>query len=193
VSRIKRLIHSYGKYIAIPWREDAAPLQRVIFCVYNENEELRLRAKIDEFELVTRQAGHEWAVFDLTDSFASWLAGQRYAVNYFQKPHLLATLLPKYLIYIVSEFERFLAACLRADPHRQKRAVGKESVVAIKGVGSLFGFLKVKEVIDKLAPLVSGRLLVFFPGSYENNNYRLLDGYDGWNYLAVPITADKEF
>ena len=183
MSRIKRLIHSYGKYISIPWREDAAPLQRVIFCVYNENEEPRLRAKIDEFELVTRQAGHEWAVFDLTDSFASWLAGQRYAVSYFQKPHLLATLLPKYLTYIVSEFERFLA----------ERAVGEESVVAVKGVGSLFGFLKVKEVIDKLAPLVSGRLLVFFPGSYENNNYRLLDGYDGWNYLAVPITADKEF
>ena len=34
---------------------------------------------------------------------------------------------------------------------------------------------------------------IFFPGSYEDNNYRLLDGYDGWNYLAVPITADKEF
>ena len=27
-------------------------------------------------------------------------------------------------------------------------------------------------------------LLIFFPGSYENNNYRLLDGYDGWNNLA---------
>ena len=71
--------------------------------------------------------------------------------------------------------------------------IGEESVVALKGVGSLFGFLKVKEVVDKLAPMVKGRLLVFFPGSYENNNYRLLDGYDGWNYLAVPITADKEF
>jgi len=53
--------------------------------------------------------------------------------------------------------------------------------------------LKVKDVVDALAPLVSGRLLVFFPGSFENNNYRLLDGYDGWNYLAVSITADKEF
>jgi hypothetical protein len=59
-------------------------------------------------------------------------------------------------------------------------------------VGSLFGFLKVKQVVDELAPLVPGRLLVFFPGSYENNNYRLLDGYDGWDYLAVPITADTE-
>ena len=49
-----------------------------------------------------------------------------------------------------------------------------------------------REVVDDIAPLVTGRLLIFFPGAYENNNYRLLDAYDGWNYLAVPITADKE-
>jgi hypothetical protein len=34
-------------------------------------------------------------------------------------------------------------------------------------------------------------LLVFFPGQFDNNNYRLLDARDGWNYLAVPITADQ--
>ena len=39
--------------------------------------------------------------------------------------------------------------------------------------------------------MVPGRLVVFFPGSYEDNNYRLLDAYDGWGYLAVPITADQ--
>ncbi len=183
MSRIKELIKSYSKYIAVPWRDDAAAAQRVIFCVYNENEELRLRAKIDEFELVTRQSGHEWAVFDLTDTFAQWLASQRYTDSYLQKPHLLATLLPKYLEFIGEQFALFL----------REQEIGAESVVALKGVGSLFGFLKVKEVVDKLAPMVTGRLLVFFPGSFDNNNYRLLDGYDGWNYLAVPITADKEF
>lgn len=183
MSRVKRLIQSYGKYIAVPWRDDVASAQRVIFCVYNETEERWLRAKVDEFEIVTRQAGHEWAIFDLTDTFANWLASQRYAKSYFQKPHLLSTLLPKYLDFITDEFNIFL----------QKNEINEDSVVAIKGVGSLFGLQKVKEVVDKLAPMVKGRLLVFFPGSYENNNYRLLDGYDGWNYLAVPITADKEF
>jgi len=183
VSRIKRLINSYSSFIAVPWRDDAAAAQRVIFCVYNEDEELRLRAGIDEFEIATKQTGHEWAVFDLTDSFAGWLSGQKYAEKYYQTPNLISPLLSKYLPYIVGEFKNFLA----------ERSVGKEFVVAVKGVGSLFGFIKAKEVVDKLAPLVSGRLLVFFPGSFENNNYRLLDGYDGWNYLAVPITADKEF
>jgi hypothetical protein len=183
VSKIKRLVQSYAKYISIPWRDDAAAAQRVVFCVYSEAEERRIRAKMDEFEIVTRQAGHEWALFDLTDTFAIWLASQRYARSYFQKPHLLSTLLPKYLTFITDQFEAFL----------QKNDIGPDSVVAIEGVGSLFGFLKVKEAVDKLAPMVKGRLLVFFPGSYENNNYRLLDGYDGWNYLAVPITADKEY
>lgn len=183
MSKIKRLVHSYGNYISVPWRDDAAPPQRVIFCVYNETEERWLRAKIDEFEIVTRQADHDWAVFDLTDTFAVWLASQRYAKSYFQKPHLLSPLLPKYLTFITEELATFL----------QKNDIGNNSVVAITGVGSLFGFQKVKEVVDLFAPLVKGRLLIFFPGSYENNNYRLLDGYDGWNYLAVPITAGKEF
>ncbi len=183
MSRISRLIQSYQKYISVPWREDAAAAQRVIFCVYNENEERWLRANVDEFEIVTRDAGHEWATFDLTDTFSVWLASQRYARNYFQQPHLLSTLLPKYLAFIASEFDAFL----------KNEDIGADSVVAIQGVGSLFGLLKVKDVVDKLAPMVGGRLLVFFPGSHENNNYRLLDGYDGWNYLAVPITADKEY
>ena len=183
MSKIKRLTQCYSKYIAVPWRDDAAAAQRVIFCVYNETEELRLRAKVDEFEIATRAAGHDWALFDLTDTFPNWLASQRYAKSYFEKPNLLLTLLPKYLTYIETEFAAFL----------QTKGANEGFVVALKGVGSLFGFLKVKEVVDKLAPMAKGRLLVFFPGSYEDNNYRLLDGYDGWNYLAVPITADKEF
>ena len=183
MTKIKRLILSYSKFIAIPWRSDAAAAQRVIFCVYDEVDELRLRAKIEEFEIATKNSGHEWASFDLTDTFADWLRAQRYAKTYFQRPDLLCALLSKYLVFITEEFEKFLQTNSLKDDH----------VVALTGVGSLFSLLKVKEVVDNLVPLVEGRLLVFFPGSYENNNYRLLDGYDGWNYLAVPITADKEF
>jgi Domain of unknown function (DUF1788) len=182
VSKIKRLLQGYSNYIAIPWRDDAAAAQRVIFCVYPESEERALRVKIDEFEIVTKQADHDWVVFDLTDSFACWLSPQRYAHSYFQNPQLLSSLLPKYMDFIENQFSQFLI----------NHHVNENSVVALSGVGSLFGFLKVKEVVDRVAPHVKGRLLVFFPGSYENNNYRLLDGYDGWNYLAIPITADKE-
>ena len=180
MSRIDRLLESYRKHIAVPWKADAAPMQRVIFCVYDQEDELRLRVRTDEFELATRQAGYEWALYDLTDTFASWLSTHRYAEAYFRKPDLLP--ISGYLKHITAEFAAFADA----------QAAGPEHVVALKGVGSLFGLLKVKEVVDRLAPAVSGRLLVFFPGSFEDDNYRLLDGYDGWNYLAVPITADRK-
>lgn len=182
MSKVKRLLGSYARFIEVPWRDDAAAAQRVIFCVYHETDELRLRARIDEFELATINAGHHWALFDLTNSFAAWMAGQKYATRYFQQPNLLASILPGYATCVVERFKEFLL----------QHHVGENHVVALKGVGSLFGFLKVKGVVDQLAPLVGGRLVVFFPGSYEDNNYRLLDGYDGWNYLAVPITADKD-
>lgn len=181
-SKLKRLVENYARHIQVPWRDDAAALQRVIFCVYNEADELRLRARIDEFEIVTREAGHDWHLFDLTDTFADWLSSQRYAKSYFKKPDLVTTLLPKYKEAIALKFDDFLA----------DKKVDHNSVVALQGVGSLFGFTKVKEVVDDLAPKVQGRLLVFFPGSYEDNNYRLLDAYDGWGYLAVPITADRD-
>jgi len=180
MSKIKRLVDSYGKFIALPWRDDAAAAQRVVFCVYPETEELRLRANIDEFELATTRAGHEWMTFDLTDSFARWMSEQKYAKAYFRSPAKLATVIHRYLDWLETRFTTELDVS----------GTGNNHVVTLYGVGSLFGLLKVKEVVDRLAPHVPGRLAVLFPGSFENNNYRLLDGYDGWNYLATPVIAD---
>jgi hypothetical protein len=182
MSKVKRLVSNYARHIEVPWRDDAAAAQRVIFCVYPETEELRLRARIEEFELATTKAGHRWLLFDLTDTFADWMASLKYAKSYYRDPALLKTLLPTYQVFLVEKIQALLDETQATD----------QDVVAIKGVGSVFGFLKVKELVDKIAPMVKGRLVLFFPGSYEDNNYRLLDGYDGWNYLAVPITADKE-
>ena len=65
----------------------------------------------------------------------------------------------------------------------------ENTVVALSGIGSLFGFLRVSEILPMVEPHIRGRLLVFFPGVYEHENYRLLDARDGWNYRAVPILA----
>lgn len=181
MSKLKRLLQSWERFIRTPWRNDIAAAQRVVFCVYDPAEERSLRARIEEFELATRSAGHGWQPFDLTDSFAQWLGAQRYAQKYFEKPELLNTLLPKYLEFLGQRFVAFIAETGADD----------NAVIAVSGVGSVFGLCKVKDMVDAFAPQVRGRLLVFFPGSFENNNYRLLDGYDGWNYLAVPITADQ--
>jgi hypothetical protein len=67
--------------------------------------------------------------------------------------------------------------------------VNKETVVAVLGIGSLFGLTRASVLFETVAPFVLGRLLGFFPGRHEGSNYRLLDARDGWNYLAVPITA----
>ena len=185
MSKIKQLLGNFSSYIEVPWRDDSSAEERVVFCVYSEYEECRLRFTIDEFEIATKKAGHEWAIFDLTHTFAEWLAPQPYAKSYYQKPHLIKTLLPKYLLYLDHKFTHFI----------EREACNKNTVIALKGVGSLFGLLKVKCLVDQLAPHSKGRLLVFFPGSYisKDNNYRLFDAYDGWNYLAAPITAETTF
>ncbi|MFH1688626.1 MAG: DUF1788 domain-containing protein, partial [Candidatus Eisenbacteria bacterium] len=56
------------------------------------------------------------------------------------------------------------------------------------GVACLFGLTRLSLVLKEVVKDIRGRLVVFFPGEYEENNYRLLDARDGWNYLAVPIT-----
>lgn len=182
MSKIESLLQNYQKHVRIPWRTDAAPMQRVWFCVYDPKDEKTLRIKLDEFELVTIQSSKKWFLYDLTDSFANWLSTHPYAEKYFKNPKLLKTILPNYKSYLLRNIDDCIA----------NRGADAETAFALRGVGSLFGLLKVKELIDSIAPLVKGRLVVFFPGTYESNNYRLLDGYDGWSYLAIPITADKE-
>ena len=181
MSKIKSLLESYRQYISIPWRQDAAAAQRVIFCVYDENEERTLRLYIDEFEIATKGTNHQWLRFDLTDTFAVWLSSLKYVEKYYRQPEILEGVFSEYLNWLIAEFKKFI----------EIQNINSDCVVALNGVGSLFGILRIKEVVDAIAPMVPGRLLVFFPGSFENNNYRLLDSYDGWDYLAVPITSEK--
>jgi hypothetical protein len=64
-------------------------------------------------------------------------------------------------------------------------------VVAVIGIGSLYGIVRASAVIDRLVRStdIPGRLMFFFPGDRDRRNYRLLKARDGWNYLATPIEA----
>lgn len=182
MNKVEQLLENYRTHIDIPWQTDRSAQQRVIFCVYPEYQELRLRVRLDEFEIATKQAEHDWSLFDMTNMFPEWMESRKkYLKRNFENPETLLTALPKFKQFIAEKFRLFC----------EEKCCGPNDVVAVSGVGSLFGFIKVKEVIDLIAPMVSGRLVVFFPGSYENNNYRLLDAYDGWGYLAIPITSDQ--
>ena len=82
------------------------------------------------------------------------------------------------------EFREEVARRLRA----RLDAAGENEVVAVLGVASLYGFLRVSEAIRSVEQAIRGRLVVFFPGTKNENNYRLLDARDGWNYLAQGVT-----
>ena len=85
-----------------------------------------------------------------------------------------------------AEFANVVAERIRAKLTRND--VTEDSVVAVFGVGSLNGLTRMSKVLKLIEGDIKGRLVVFFPGEYEENNYRLLDARDGWNYMAIPIT-----
>lgn len=177
MGRIDRLAERYRRHIALPWRKDLAGAERTIFIVYDKSDERRLRARKALFEMATRELGHGWTDCDLTRTFAMWMADVEYRDSYFESPQDLDLKLDDdFLNHVADRVRRALA---EADDN---------SVVAVSGIASLFGFLRVSELMQAIEPDVEGRIAVFFPGEYEDGNYRLLDARDGWNYLATPIT-----
>ena len=183
MARIEDIAERYGRHIATPWQRTIAGAQRVVMVVYDKELERTLRARKLAFETATRQAGHEWFEVDLSDAFAAWMAADDYRDEYFSSPEDLQ-------LKLEAEFPEFVAARIREVLRDSE--VTNNSVVAVIGVGTLFGFARISQVLKKVEADIKGRLVVFFPGQFERNNYRLLDARDGWNYLAVPITQHGE-
>ena len=185
MSRIETLRKNYQRICGMPWDRNVAGPQRVWVAVYDKEDERKLRLRIGVFEEATLATGHRWHRCDLTDAFAGWLLrpdNVGYAGSYFESPELLDD-------GPLAEFQEAVAHQIVEEMNALDDP--DDTVVAITGVASLFGFTRISQVLPLVEPHVRGRLLVFFPGVYENNNYRLLDARDGWNYLAVPITAQE--
>ena len=184
MGRIEQLAHKYGTHIRAPWQRTVSGAQRVIIVVYDPELERTLRARKSLFENETEPLLRTWREVDVTDAFARWMAEQGYREEYFASPEDLRLKIDGER----SEFSTFVADEIR-DALRRAAEDSRDTVVAVFGIGSLFGFARVSQILQDIEPDISGRLAVFFPGQYENNNYRLLDARDGWNYLAVPITV----
>jgi hypothetical protein len=129
--------------------------------------------------MATTATGRRWRLVDLTDTFARWMADTNYRDDYFKEPETLT-------MKLRSDFLQYAASRLREALTAE--GVDEDTVVAVQGVACLFSFTRVSLVLKEVVQDIRGRLVVFFPGEYEGNNYRLLDARDGWNYLAVPIT-----
>ncbi len=179
MGRIEDLAARFRGHIGAPWQRNLAGDQKAIFVVYPKTDERKLRARLELFEIATTSTGHRWRLLDLTDTFARWMASTNYRELYFEEPETLT-------MKLRSDFVQYTAGRLRAA--LMAEGTDEETVVAVQGVACLFGFTLVSLILKEVVNDIRGRLVVFFPGDYEDNNYRLLDARDGWNYLAVPIT-----
>ena len=180
MGRIERLAERYKRYIALPWQKDLSGAQRTLFIQYDPTDERRLRARRTLFELATGEAGHHWIECDLTAAFADWMANLDYRDSYFEAPEDLQ-------LKLDDEFLGHVAGLLR----QQLAGSDDQTVLGVYGIASLFGLIRLSDLMKTIEGDVRGRIAVFFPGEYEEGNYRLLDARDGWNYLAVPITAQE--
>ncbi len=180
MNAIDRLLANYSRQVSLPWAGNVAGKQRVWFAVYPPVEERRIRARLPQFEELTLGAGHGWSTVDLTGLFPEYLANHKYRESIFKDPkHLKAgSKLEDRAVELVSE------ACSHSD---------ENSVVTIAGLATLFDYMRVSSLIERVEDSVTGRLLVLFPGEYQGNIYRFMDARDGFNYMAAPITSTESF
>ena len=176
--RLSKLLKSFSSHISIPWSQNLSAEERAIFVVYDKADELKLRARVNEFEYACEESGHPCLLLDVTHAFPQWMAKQDYKEAYFEDPEYLESSYD----YFAEDLVNNLSQQIQAQQH-------DHSVVALIGCGTLFGFVSVSAVVKALASHVQGRLVVFFPGEFHDNNYKLLDAKDGWGYQATAITV----
>jgi hypothetical protein len=179
MNEIERLLQAYDQFLRLPWDRSLAGAQKVWFAIYDPSHERRLRLRIPDFAIATQRAGHPWMLFDLTDAFAHWLADHDYRDAYFEDPEALELALEDFAAALAAQL---VAALTGPD-------VSDQTVVAVVGLATLFGLTRASKLLRAVDVSIRGRMLVFFPGQHDGSNYRLLDARDGWNYLAVPISA----
>lgn len=175
--RLSKLLHNFERHISIPWNTSLSSEERAIFVVYDKMDELKLRARVDEFQHASEACGHKWLLLDVSDAFPVWMSSQKRVIPYFKKPELIRT-----------KFEYFSEDLVGLLSSKIPDDFGEHDVISILGCATLFGFVSVSSLVKSLSPHVKGRLVVFFPGEKKENTFSLLDATDGWGYQATAIT-----
>jgi len=183
VNRVDQLIKSYKHFIQLPWPANLAPPQRVWAAVYSPAEERRLRLNLPEFEHRTIEAGYRWERIDISTEFEQWMAAHEYREAYFESPELMEPELASFFDDLTAKVRGLV-----------EQHTGPDVVIGLVGGSSLFGLgphVKMSALVEAVEDANEGRLLMFFPGDVEGNNFRLLGAQDGWNYHATVISADN--
>lgn len=178
-TRIELLIEAYSKVVKEPWSSALSGQERIWFLVYDPSELRKIELHMGEFETVAVRAGKSWKSVSLKHCFPSWMANHEYKKDYFTSPeYIVDQLEAEFIPYAIDFLKKELS----------KLEQSENTLIAIKDVSSLFGFARLSEILKSCDKEFKGRLLIFFPGEFEQNHYRLLDARDGWDYLARPIT-----
>ena len=174
------LLTAYEKVIREPWTGTLSTSERVMFLVYDPAEQRKVDFRMDEFETATKKSGKKWTLISLKNCFPTWMSSHEYRDEYFQDPEALVDQLESDFKGYAINFLNTAILDSQAD---------ENTLVAVTDVSSLFGFVRLSDVLNAVDGRFKGRLLIFFPGEFEKNHFRLMDARDGWSYLARPITG----
>ena len=171
------LLGHFRRQVSLPWPQDTAPDYRVWIMHYDRALERAHPGASARFRGSGAPFNHGWASLNLATLVAPWFAGNDLFDGLCRQPDELPGLLP--------DFEEHVVATVRA----RLQALHEQDILALSGVGALFGLMRASTLTEKAAPDIKGRLLLLFPGRHTNGVYRLLDARDGWTYRAIPIPA----
>jgi hypothetical protein len=178
-TRIDLLIEAYEKVVKEPWSTALSGQERIWFLVYDPAEQRKVDLRLGDFETIAVRSGKKWKSISLKQCFPSWMANHEYKEDYFANPEYIVDQLE-------AEFIPFAISFLKGELNKIEQ--DQDTLIAVRDVSSLFGFGRLSEILKSCDKDFKGRLLIFFPGEFEHNHYRLLDARDGWDYLARPIT-----
>ncbi len=179
-SKIDQLLAAYEAVVNEPWATSLSGHERIWFLVYDPAEQRKVDLRIGDFETIALRAQKKWVSISIKNCFPQWMSSHDYREEYFQDPESL-------LDQLEAEFKQYTIDFIIAE--LEKNGTDDNTLIALRDVSSLFGFNRMSDILSGCSGSFKGRLLLFFPGEYDKNQYRLLDARDGWNYLARPITA----
>ena len=178
-SKIDQLVMAFEKVVKEPWSTSLSGQERIWFLVYDPAEQRKVDLRLGDFETATSKAQKKWKGISLKNCFPTWMANHEYREDYFKDPEYIVDQLE-------AEFIPFAIQYLKDE--LKKIDQDQNTLIAIKDVSALFGLVRLSEILKSCDKDFNGRMLIFFPGEFAHNHYRLLDARDGWDYLARPIT-----
>ncbi len=177
MSKIEQLLQKYQRIIKEPWPTGLSGPEKVWFLIFDPLDLRKMEFKLDEFEIATKSANRNWHLISLKTKFSEWLSKHDYKGSFFEEPEYLSDALQ-------GDFKSYLENTIIADLGINNN---ENTLVVLKDVSAIYGFIRLSELVNAISNKVQGRLMVLFPGEFTNNQYRLMDARDGWDYLARPI------